>query len=68
MHNTENRAPNIGAARERIIKNFGNDYWEYFEKNNRCLLENEEIDESACKNLTRKSFFYGFLGKNLKKT
>jgi protein-tyrosine phosphatase len=68
MHNTENRAPNLGAARERIIKNFGSDYWEYFEKNNRCLLKNEEIDGSSCKKLVRKSFFYGFLGKNLKKT
>lgn len=57
MHNTDRRPPNLGKAREVIIKRCGEDFWEYFKENNMRLLKNEEIDENAYRRLEKKSFF-----------
>lgn len=57
MHNMDMRRPNLGEAREKILKNYGEDYLRYLEENNEKLIRNEEIDITAYKNLQKKSFF-----------
>lgn len=62
MHNLENRSPNIGMAKEKILKNYGQSYWDYFEHNNACILNNEDIAWNAHKHLEKKSFFGRIFG------
>ncbi|MDO5396465.1 MAG: hypothetical protein Q4G33_00915 [bacterium] len=60
MHNMDIRRPNLGEARERILKSYGEDYLRYLEENNERLIRNEEIDTDAYKSLQKRSFFGKF--------
>ena len=63
MHNMGDRKPNIGAAAEKIIKNYGEDHLRYLEENNRRLAAGEEIDAFGARSLTKKTFFQRVFGK-----
>lgn len=60
MHNMDMRKPNLGEAKNKILKNYGEDYLRYLEENNEKLIRNEEIDITAYKKLQKKSFFGRF--------
>lgn len=57
MHNMDMRKPNLGDAKEKILKNYGEDHLRYLEDNNEKLIRNEEIDVNGYKKLQKKSFF-----------
>ena len=63
MHNMGERKPNIGEAREKIIKNYGEEHWHYLEENNRRLVNGEEIDPLGSSGLVKKTFFQRVFGK-----
>lgn len=63
MHNLSNRKPCMGVARDRILKCFGQDYWEYIQNNNVAVLQNMEIDPFAHKKLTKKTIIQRLFGK-----
>ena len=58
-----NRKPNIGAAREKILKTYGESYWVYFEENNSRLIANEELNPFAHKKLEKKTLFTRLFGR-----
>lgn len=63
MHNLAKRPPTLGKAKERIIKIYGQSYWDYFMENNARLLHNEEPDPWGYKRLEKKSFLGRIFGK-----
>lgn len=63
MHNMADRKPCIQQAKKQIIKNLGQDYWDYLEDNNSRLLQNMEINPYGHHELVKKTFFQRIFSK-----
>lgn len=63
MHNMDMRKPNIALAKEKIIKDYGEACWDYFEQNNEKLIRNESIEAAAPSILKKRGFLEKFFKK-----
>ena len=64
MHNMDNRKPNIDLAKKKIIKYYGEAYWEYFERNNEKLIRNERVEAPTSSMLKKRNLFEKFFKKS----
>lgn len=63
MHNMSNRAPDMGEAKEKIIKRYGSECMNYFTENAERLLENKPLKTEAFGVKSDKPFFSYFIKK-----
>lgn len=63
MHNMSDRRPIMEEAKKKVLGCFGEDYWDFLQRNNACMLENDDINPCLHKKPVKKSFFERIFGK-----
>lgn len=57
MHNVSSRPPQMADARNAVIRDFGESYWNYLENNNERLIAGESFNSVLYKKPERKGLF-----------